>query len=186
MNEFQLYFSLGWQHILSWSSMDHILFLTALIMVFSFKDWRKLLTLVSLFTVAHTASLLLSVYGVLLVNENLIERLILGTILITAASNIFVKNKNILGQIHYYFSFLFGLIHGLGFATDFKMIIAGQNRKLFPLLEFALGIESAQIVLGILILAILMLLPKITRLTSREVQILVSGGIAGYVLALLG
>jgi len=185
MNDFQLYFSLGLQHILSWFSMDHILFLTALIMVFDFKDWRKLLTLVSLFTLAHTASLLLSVYGVLQVDENLIEHLILWTIFITALSNIFAGKTVLLHQIHYYFSFLFGLIHGLGFATDFKMIIAGQTDKLFPLLEFALGIEAAQIILGVLILLILKFIPKFSRLSPREIRLIISGAITGYVLALL-
>jgi len=185
MNDFQLYFSLGRQHILSWSSIDHILFLAALILIFSFKDWRKLLMLVSLFTIAHTSSLLLSVYGIFNVNENLIEHLILWTILITALSNILISDKKLLNSIHYYFSFLFGLIHGLGFATDFKMIVAGQKEKIFPLLEFALGIETAQIILGIIILSGIILLPKITRLSPREVHLITSGGIMGYVLALL-
>ncbi len=185
MNEFQLYFELGLEHILNWSSIDHILFLTALIMVFSLKDWRKLLTLVTLFTIAHTTSLILSVYGVLKIPNQLIETLILITILITALSNVIFRNEKILAQIHYYFSFLFGLIHGLGFASDFKMMIAGQSHKLFPLLAFALGIETAQIILGIIILLFLGLLPKFTRLSHREWQLILSGAIIGYVVALL-
>ncbi len=185
MNDFQLYFKLGLSHIISWSSIDHILFLMALIIVFSLKDWRKLLYLVSLFTIAHTTSLLLSVYGVLHVNEALIETLILWTILITALSNILLKNPASLTQVHYYFSFIFGLIHGLGFAADFKMMIAGQSSKLFPLLSFALGIEVAQIILGLIILILMTVLLKIWIKNNRELYILVSGIIVGYVLALL-
>ncbi len=185
MNDFQLYFKLGLTHILSWSSVDHILFLLALILVFSLSDWRKLLTLVSLFTLAHTTSLILSVYGVLHVNEALIETLILWTILITALSNIMFNNHKSIIKIHYYFSFFFGLIHGLGFASDFKMMIAGQSAKLLPLLEFALGIETAQIILGVLILILMGLLSRIWTKNTRELIILVSGIIIGYVLALL-
>jgi len=185
MNDFELYFKLGLNHILSWSSVDHILFLMALIVVFSFKDWRKLLYLVSLFTLAHTTSLFLSVYGVLKVDENLIETLILWTILITALSNIVLKNQNFITRIHYYFSFIFGLIHGLGFASDFKMMIVGQSKKFFPLLEFALGIETAQIILGLIILIILALLHKLWLKNTRELYSIVSGIIIGYVLALL-
>ncbi len=185
MNDFQLYFKLGLSHILSWSSIDHILFLWALIIVFSLKDWRKLLYLVSLFTVAHTTSLFLSVYGVLQVNEALIETLILWTILITALSNIIFQNQQTLTKIHYYFSFIFGLIHGLGFATDFKMMMAGQTSKLLPLLFFAAGIETAQIILGLGILIVTGLLVKIWLKNTRELYILASGIIIGYVLALL-
>ena len=185
MNDFQLYFKLGLQHILSWSSVDHILFLMALIVVFSLKDWRKLLTLVSLFTLAHTTSLILSVYGVLHVNEALIETLILWTILITALSNLLFSNHTTVTKVHYYFSFFFGLIHGLGFAADFKMMIAGQKAKLLPLLEFALGIETAQIILGIAILLLIAVLGRLWTKNNPELTVLVSGIIIGYVLALL-
>jgi len=185
VNDFQLYFKLGWQHILSWSSVDHILFLSALILVFRFSDWKELVKLISLFTLAHTSSLLLAVYGVLRVDTQLIETLILWTIIITALSNILISDKSLITRVHYIFSFVFGLIHGLGFATDFKMIIAGQSGKFFPLMEFALGIEAAQILLGVIILTFILLLPKFTRLQMREVQQIISGGIAGFVLKMM-
>ena len=185
MNEFELYFRLGLDHILNWSSIDHILFLLALILVFSLRDWRKLLYLVSLFTVAHTSSLLLSVYGVLQVDEALIETLILWTILITALSNLIISNTNRVAGIHYYFSFFFGLIHGLGFAADFKMMIAGQSHKLFPLFSFAAGIETAQIILGFIILISVILINKVLKINQKELYRLVSAGIIGFVLALL-
>ncbi len=184
MNDFRLYFQLGLDHILSIGSIDHILFLMALILVFSFKNWRTLLWLVSLFTVAHTSSLLLSVYDVVKVDEALIERLILFTILITALSNIIFKNDRILHKTHLYFSFIFGLIHGLGFAKDFKMLAIGQTNKLLSLFSFAIGIETAQIALGIIILTILLAIIKLFGFNKREINLLVSGGIMGFVLAL--
>ena len=185
MNDFQLYFNLGLHHILSWSSYDHILFLFALIMVFYLSEWRKLLTLVSLFTLAHTFSLILSVYGVIKVDENLVEKLILLTIILTALSNILIKNTKLIHQIHYYFSFFFGLVHGLGFASDFKMFIFGHHDKLLPLLEFALGIEIAQIIIGLLILLLIWLILKFTKVKQSELMMLLSGGIVGYILAII-
>ena len=185
MNDFQLYFNLGLHHILSWSSYDHILFLFALIMVFHLSEWRKLLTLVSLFTLAHTFSLILSVYGVIKVDENLVEKLILVTIIITALSNILFKNTKLTHQIHYYFSFFFGLVHGLGFATDFKMFVFGHAEKLIPLIEFALGIEIAQILVGIAILLLIWLMLKFTKINRAELTMLLSGGIVGYILAII-
>jgi hypothetical protein len=184
MNDFQLYFKLGLDHILSLSSIDHILFLMALIMVFSYKNWRKLLWLISLFTIAHTSSLLLSVYGFAKLDGQLIEKLILATILITALSNIIIKNDKILHKTHLYFSFLFGLVHGLGFAKDFKMMSVGQANKLLALLSFALGIETAQIALGVLILLAIAILSKVFNLSKREMILLVSGAVLGFVLAL--
>jgi len=185
MNDFELYFRLGLEHILNVGAIDHILFLTALIMVFKITEWRKLFWLVTLFTIAHTTSLMLSVFGVLKIDGELIEKLILITILITALSNIWIKNPKNLHQTHYYFSFFFGLIHGLGFAKDFKMMLTGQSEKIYPLLSFALGIELAQILLGLIILLFFWLLINMLKYSKREVILLFSGLIMGYTLALL-
>ena len=105
--------------------------------------------------------------------------------MITALSNIVWTNHKSLARVHYYFSFFFGLIHGLGFASDFKLMIAGQSHKILPLLEFALGIETAQIILGLIILTGLVILQKLWLKNARESYILISGIIVGYVLALL-
>ena len=185
MNDFQLYFQLGLDHILNWSSYDHILFLFALIMVFSLADWRKLFLLVSLFTLAHTTSLIASVYGIIKVDEALIEKLILATIILTALSNILILNTRHIHRVHFYFSFLFGLIHGLGFASDFKMMIMGQSNKFLALLSFALGIETAQIIIGLLILLGIWFVLKSKIINRRELILLLSGGIVGYILSVL-
>jgi len=182
MNDLELYFKLGFHHILSWSSVDHLLFLVALIIVFKLSDWKKLLYLTSLFTIAHTGSLLLSVYKLVSMNTSLIEHLILWSIVITAASNIFIK-KHIL-QIHYYFSFIFGLIHGLGFASDFNMFIDTEEEKLLPLLEFALGIETAQVLIGLAILLSIRFCIKKCNISSRHFELVVSGAVIGYILSM--
>ncbi len=181
MNEFQLFVKLGWQHILSFSSWDHLLFLIALIVVFELKAYKKIILLISLFTLAHTTSLLLSAYNFIKADENLIEQLILYTILITAFSNIIFTNKAVLHKVHYYFSFIFGLIHGLGFARDFKMMIAGQKTILFPVLEFTLGIEAAQIVFAVVFLIVVAALTNLPTFNKRDFIKIVSALIIGYV-----
>ena len=84
MSEFWIYFEIGMRHVLNISAYDHVLFLIALTVPYSFNDWKRVLILISLFTVGHTIALLLSVYGVVVVKVNLIEFLIPFTIFITA------------------------------------------------------------------------------------------------------
>ena len=174
MTEFQLFFQLGLHHILQIGALDHILFLMALIMVFSMHEWKKLLGLVSLFTLAHTGSLLGSVYGFLQVDSSIVEPLILGSIIVTAASNILIRNTEVLHRTHYYFSFFFGLVHGLGFANDIQILIRDAVHKLAALGFFALGIELAQIFLGLLMLSGLWLLYKIPFIQKKKAILILS------------
>ena len=154
MDEFILYFKMGLNHVLDFSAYDHILFLIVLAVVFSFNQWKKVLWLVTLFTIGHSLTLALSAYGILKIKGDLIEFLIPLSIFITGVVNVFTAKKSSTGKenTNLIFAVFFGLIHGLGFSNYFKMMIGKEEDKLFPLLEFALGIEAAQIiiVLGIL------------------------------------
>ena len=126
MSDFWVYFEVGMRHVLNLFSYDHVLFLIALSVPYVFKDWKKILLLVSLFTVGHTLALLLSVYGIVVVKVNLIEFLILITILITALFHLFTAGKSAKNESINAIGFItlfFGIIHGLGFATYFKSII---------------------------------------------------------------
>lgn len=160
MNNFWFYIQLGLDHVLDFSAYDHILFLTALALPFTFRRWKQLLLLATVFTITHCLSLGLSAYGVLTVDVGLIEFLIPITIFLTAAYNL-MRIKN--GAAHGRFDFLvvatsfFGLIHGFGFSNYFKMLMAGEEDKLTPLLGFATGIELSQvsIILMVLVLAYL-------------------------------
>lgn len=155
MNEFILYFKMGLNHVLDFFAYDHILFLIALVVVFNFNQWKKVLWLVTFFTIGHSITLALSAYGILKVRMDIIEFLIPLTIFITAAINVFTAKKSSTGKenINLIFALFFGLIHGLGFSNYFKMMVGKEEDKFFPLVEFALGIEASQIiiVLGILI-----------------------------------
>ena len=72
MSDFWIYFEVGMRHVLNLFSYDHVLFLIALSVPYVFKDWKKVLLLVSLFTVGHTLAMLLSVYEIIVVKVDII------------------------------------------------------------------------------------------------------------------
>lgn len=157
MEQFLFYIGLGLEHVLDLSAYDHILFLTALAIPFSFKDWKNVLLLATVFTVAHCFSLGLSSYGYVTPDVSLIEFLIPVTIFITALFNIYAaKNKQTLASVklHVIATAFFGLVHGFGFSNYFKMLMAEEDNKFTPLLGFATGIEMSQILILILALVL--------------------------------
>ena len=178
---------MGLNHVLDLSAYDHILFLIVLAVVFSFNQWKKVLWLVTLFTIGHSVTLALSAYGILKIRVDLIEFLIPLTIFITGVVNILTAKKSSSGKesINLIFAVLFGLIHGLGFSNYFKMMVGKEENKLFPLLEFALGIEAAQIiiVLGILILGTL--LQSFFRVTRRDWILVTSSIVIGFAIQMM-
>ena len=89
-NVIWFYLKLGIQHIIPFG-IDHILFIVALAAIYIFKDWKKVLILVTAFTIGHSLTLALSVYDIIRVNSKLVEILIPCTIVITAAFNFFQK-----------------------------------------------------------------------------------------------
>jgi hydrogenase/urease accessory protein HupE len=187
MEDFILYFKMGLNHVLDFSAYDHILFLIVLAVVFNFNQWKKVLWLVTLFTVGHSITLALSAYGVLKVSMKLIEFLIPVTILITGLFNVFTAEKSSSGKenTNLLFALFFGLIHGLGFSNYFKMMIGGEDDKLFPLIEFALGIEFAQIIIVLGILIIGSLLQYFSRITRRDWILVCSSIVIGFSLQMM-
>ena len=186
MSDFWLFFKIGFEHVLDWTAYDHILFLIALCAAYNFVSWKRLLLLVTIFTVGHTASLLLANYGIITVSVNWIEFLIPITILITAVFNLFtvgnVKRVEKLG-ILYLITAFFGLIHGFGFAAYYKMI--NTDGEIFPLLEFALGVEVAQIIIVLVVLVLAFLFQSIFRFNKRDWVLVVSSIVLGMVIPML-
>jgi hypothetical protein len=167
MQDFWLYFQLGWQHILDWQGYDHILFVVVLCVTYAINDWKKVLILITAFTVGHSITLALSVFKVISIKTPLIEFLIPVTILITAASNILNKKpKNRGGNFKYVLALFFGLIHGLGFSNYLKSLLGKSSNIVVQLLAFNIGLEVGQviIVVGILLLSFLLIwIVKIKR-----------------------
>ena len=157
MGNFWFYIELGLDHVLDFAAYDHILFLIALCLPFSFKSWKKVLVLATVFTLAHCLSLGLSVYEIMVMDVGLIEFLIPMTILFTAIFNLLYvksvsKDKNIV--LHVLATTFFGLIHGFGFSNYFKMLMSGEDERLSPLLGFAAGIELSQVLIVLIVLTL--------------------------------
>ncbi|SHN77658.1 HupE/UreJ family protein [Chitinophaga sp. CF418] len=180
MNEFVMYFQMGWQHIVDWGGMDHILFIAALCAVYLLEDWRKVLVLVTAFTIGHSITLALSVTNVVYIKSSVIEFLIPVTIAITAFSNV-IRKQTVPGklQINYFFAGFFGLIHGMGFSGYLKSLLGTQTNIVRPLLAFNLGLEFGQvlIVTGVLLLAAIVV--NIRRVKRRDWNLFLSSAIFG-------
>ncbi|WP_273568888.1 HupE/UreJ family protein [Maribacter halichondriae] len=166
MQDFWFYIKLGLEHVLDLGAYDHILFLAALAVPFTFKNWKKVLLLATVFTITHCLSLGLSAYGVLIMDVGLIEFLIPLTILLTAVFNIIyaksdTEHKTIL--LHVIATAFFGVIHGFGFSNYFNMLMAGEEEKLGPLLGFATGIELSQLTVVLAVLSVTYLFQSVLR-----------------------
>lgn len=189
MSEFWVYFQIGLKHVLDIHAYDHVMFLMALAVPFTFKDWRRLLLLVSLFTLGHTTALLLSVYQIVVIKVNLVEFLIPITILLTAVYNIInagSSNKKDSLSLVSFTTLFFGIIHGLGFSNYFKTILGGSaSAQLVPLLEFALGIEAAQILVVVVVLILAFSIQTVFRFSKRDWILTASAFIIGVVLPMI-
>ena len=189
MSEFWIYFQIGLRHVLDIQAYDHVLFLIALTVPYAFKDWKKVLILVSIFTIGHTLALLLSVFGVIFVKVNLIEFLIPITILTAAIFNLFTSGKSSKNEsitIVAFVTLFFGVIHGLGFSNYFKTLLGGSPQsKLLPLSEFALGIETAQIIVVIIVLILSYIVQTIFRFSKRDWTLVTSAFVIGVVLPMI-
>ena len=167
MEDFRLYFGLGTQHILTWEAMDHILFVAALCLRYLIRDWRKVVVLVTAFTIGHSITLALSALHLVHVNTRLIEFLIPLTIVATACNNLLqpaakVEHPSRLPLI-YFFALFFGLIHGLAFASTF-LSLEGREGLVLHLFAFNLGIEAAQLLVVAIILVISFVTVQLIRL----------------------
>lgn len=152
METFWFYFDLGFDHVLDIGGLDHFYFLVALSLPFAFKNWRRLLLWVSLFTLGHSLSLLVTHFEWLKIDAAWVEFLIPITICITCLSILVQKKHSHLKGIWInLITLFFGLIHGFGFGRYFKMI-ASEGEAILGLLEFALGVEFAQILIVIFVL----------------------------------
>lgn len=138
-SQFGAYLRLGYNHILP-RGLDHILFVIGLLLFA--RSWRALLGQVTAFTVAHTVTLGLAMYGVVRVPGTIVEPLIALSIAAVALDNVLAHR---VGAWRVGLIFIFGLVHGLGFAGALQEL--GLARAEFPraLFGFNLGVELGQL-----------------------------------------
>jgi hypothetical protein len=138
------FFGIGFTHILP-HGPDHVLFILGLF--FLTRSFGVLLSQMTLFTLAHSLTLGLSLYGVVSVPTQVVEVAIALSIVFIAIENLFCEN---LSRWRPWMVFGFGLVHGLGFAHSFERNLIDEAAFLPALFSFNLGIEAGQIaVVGI-------------------------------------
>lgn len=188
MSLFELYFKLGLQHIADLKGYDHVLFILILCAVYSLKEWKRVLILVTAFTIGHSLTLALATLDLIRVDGDLIEFLIPITIFLTAMANVLNRQKQVTSLLHYMkytAALFFGLIHGLGFSNYLRSLLGSERGLTLPLFSFNIGIETGQI----LIVAVIMLLTKVVvdllHYPKREWNVLLSGAGLGISLVLM-
>lgn len=186
MSEFQLFFALGHKHVLDIGAYDHILFLGALALAYDFRQWKRLISLVTLFTIGHTASIVATFYGHVQAPAALIELLIPITIITAALHNLWSSMRHKAEgslAVLLVVTLVFGIIHGFGFGRYFLQIAQGTGAQGFA--AFALGIEWAQLVVVLVALILSFIAQRIIGLARRDWIILMSGIIIGLTLPML-
>lgn len=170
MDQFGMYLELGFKHIADLKGIDHILFIAALCLRYQFEDWRKLIVLVTAFTIGHSITLALSVLNIVNYSVAWIEFLIPVTIAITAASNLFIKKFTFKSRFPaiYFFALFFGLIHGLGFSNYLKSLLGSDKSIVAQLLAFNIGLEAGQLLIVLAVLVISFIFVSLLKCGRRE------------------
>lgn len=189
MSEFEVYFGLGKDHILDYKNgYDHILFVTALCALYQWRDWKRVLILVTAFTVGHSITLALASLEIISVSPDWVEFLIPVTIFITAFSNIFKGESAVSGraiQLNYLYALFFGLIHGMGFSNYLRAILGKDRSILTQLFAFNVGLEVGQIIIVAIFLTFAFLAVDLFKVNRRDWRMVVSALIAGMALVLV-
>lgn len=200
MTDFQTFLQLGFQHITDLNGYDHILFVVALCAIYHPRDWRKLLILVTAFTIGHSITLALATLRLFSYRTEFtefIEFLIPVTILTTAIANFFVKEpqgsvrmrkstaSSASGRLRYGMALSFGLIHGLGFSNYLRSLLGREASIVQPLLAFNVGLELGQLVIVALVLTLTFLVVDVGKAKKRNWTLVLSGAVAGVALLLI-
>ena len=187
MEILRFYLDLGFWHVIDWDGLDHLYFIVSLALPFGFKESRKLLLLITIFTLGHTFSLAANFYGNLFLHSYWIELLIPITIAISTASLLLPKRYIIVSKEGFLLplvTLFFGIIHGLGFGRYFSMLTL-EEAVGFSLFSFALGVELAQGVLVIGTLCLSFLFLKIINISKTVWEIAIGSLILVLALAMI-
>ena len=193
MDDFLIYLGLGFDHITDPGGYDHVLFVVALCAVYTARQWRQVLILITAFTLGHSITLALATLRLVSFRTDVIELLIPITILITAVVNFFFREaaprfatrqpRRQTGR--YLLAGGFGLIHGLGFSNYLRSLLGHEADIWQPLLAFNLGLELGQLLIVTIILVITQIGLRLLHIRPRDWVLAVSGVVAGMALSLI-
>ena len=175
---FKIYLELGFEHLVDINAYDHMLFLVALCAIYRLSEWRKVLILVTAFTIGHSLTLGLAVLDLIEVPKNLVELLIPITIIITCLYNIYKSGdevsveENLFSRslnLNYLFALFFGFIHGMGFSSFLKSTLmpGEENQLIGQLLAFNIGIELGQLIIVAIILSITFVFLNLLKVSQK-------------------
>lgn len=186
MSQFALYYKLGIRYILDIYNVEYILFLISLLVVFTIKDWRRVIILLFFFIMGYTLTISLASFKVINYNIELIEFLLPLTIFFTSFTNIFKKKDNFRYQgnmrKNYFLALVFGTIHGFSYGSYFKGLTNGSIDILGQFSAFNFGVGSGQIVVSLSFLLIASFFLSIIGINRRDWVMVISSGIAGVAL----
>lgn len=183
MITFNNFFLSGWEHIVDINAYDHLLFVMTLCAAFKLKEWKQILVIITAFTIGHSGTLILSAFDIIPANPKLIDLLIPFTIMLTAIANVINYDKNRKfsdAKIKYLIALVFGLIHGLAFASNFKFMLFSDD-ILMPLFLFNIGIEAGQLFIVLLFMIALWFYSKVINGEHFKWNLFISG--AGFGIA---
>lgn len=187
MNDFYLWFSTGLEHIADWKGYDHILFIWALCGMYSIRQWKKLLVLITAFTLGHSLTLALSVLDIFTVRSAIVEVLIPVTIILTCILNLYQLDRSLdhrLG-LRYVSALVFGLVHGLGFSYLLKSLLGTEENITAPLLAFNIGLEAGQLLILGFILMVGAVFSRFFKIVERDRRFFIAAVVLGMALVLL-
>ena len=181
MHPFQFYLKLGFNHIANFNGYDHILFLVVLCAVYQLKQWKKIIILVTAFTIGHSITLFLVSFDIFSIPSRYVKLLIPITIMITSLHNIrsieVIRNSNM--SKNYFLALFFGLIHGMDFSNYFKALIMSPEEIIIPLLAFNIGLEIGQFLIVFVIVLISYVFLSVLKVKYYSWNLFVSGAAFG-------
>ena len=165
-SSFRDFFVMGVEHILT--GYDHLLFLFGLLIAMS--QFRATVWVITCFTLAHSTTLALAAFDVVRISGHLVEPLVAATIVYVGVENL-LRSEGPTGR--WRLTLIFGLVHGLGFATDLKEKLAGVigAEITVPLLSFNLGVELGQMAVAALVLPLIWWLRSEPAFVRRSVPV---------------
>lgn len=186
MEQFGVFFRLGMEHITDINGYDHLLFIITLCAFFTIREWKKILVLVTAFTIGHSVTLAMSVLNWIKMPTELIEFLIPVTIFLTAVYNVYRSPRED-GRIkgNYLMALFFGFIHGMGFSNYLRALTSDAGELAGQLFAFNVGLEFGQLLIVVAFFAIYYVIKLIFHFQHRDWKLFISGSGAGIALILI-
>lgn len=183
---------MGYHHIASIGAWDHILFVAALTAAYGIHEWKRIAVLVTAFTLGHSITLALATFDLVRASPRVVEPLIAATIVFMAFAAIGDQlvppteaSRTAAMRRRYATAGIFGLIHGLGFASALHALLGAEQSIGVPLFAFNVGLEVGQLLIVSVFFALGVAADRWLHVRRRDWVLILSGAAAGIGLTLL-